>query len=121
MLAQIGAAQPSTRPSGQQCLALVVPGAWLLAAVDGVVENAQIHWTRQRCARTVAQLSQQLDDSWRDLALAALQVPSHWSAVPYGTARPDQPYLPTLWGACENLSFALRSQRSREMGKVDVL
>ena len=49
------------------------------------LKTLEIHWAGQRRSWTLAQLPQQLDDPWRNLASPALQMPSDWPAVPHRT------------------------------------
>src|ERR1700738_3140944 len=91
---------------------------WLLPPLDGVAHNLEIHGTRQRRSWALAELPQQLAGTWRDLASAALQMPSDWLAVPHRTTSWYQSYVSPLYSACQNLSLAIGSKRGSEVGTV---
>ena len=83
------------------------PRAWLLASLDGVFKNLEIHWARQRRSWALAQLPQQLDDPWNVWRL--LRYKCHLIGLRFNTRTTSRhfPHLPALWSACQNLSRAL--------------
>src|SRR3984893_6357121 len=96
-----------------------MPPSWLLASLNGIAQDAQNHWARQRRARTVAQLSQQCHQPRRNLAALTLQMPSGGLTLPDLPATRHLTYLSPLWQACQDVSFSRGSGRSCDVRAMD--